>query len=125
MTAFFFRGINFPFIKGPTALPEPVTDDDLIKQSLRQIVLTGRNTRVMRPDFGCDAAVFVHENNDDLLGELIRTEVFSAVGRFEPRVILQDVEVERDVDAGEVTVTLNYVLVATKEQDTVEIAVPA
>ena len=44
--------------------------------------------------------------------------------RFEPRVVLLDVLVERDVDRGQVTVTLEYVLVATRQQDTVEIVLP-
>lgn len=124
MAGALYRGIFFPFKKGLNALPQPVTDSELVKQSLQQIVLTGRNERVMRPDFGCDAYSFIHENNNELLAELIRTEVNSSIGRFEPRVILQDVEVVRDVDKGEVSITLVYVLVATRQQDTVEIVVP-
>lgn len=124
MAGAIYRGMFFPFKKGSTALPEPVYDGELVKQSLQQIVLTGRNERVMRPDFGCDAYSFIHENNNDLLAELIRTEVYASVGRFEPRVILQDVLVVRDTDKGLVDITLVYVLVATRQQDTVEIVLP-
>lgn len=125
MPVAFFRGINFPFTKGKTALPEPAFDAALVKQSLQQIVLTGRNQRVMRPDFGCDAYSFIFEPNDDLLGELIRTEVNAAIGRFEPRVIVQDIGVVRNTDKGEVIVTIQYVLVATRTPDTVEVSLPA
>jgi len=118
----FYRGIAFPFTKGSTSLPKAVTDADLVKQSLLQIIMTARGERVMRPDFGCNAQKFVFENNSDLLGELIRAEVSAVVGRFEPRVVLQDVLVERNEDSGEVAATLVYVLVATSEQDSVEIA---
>jgi hypothetical protein len=121
----FFRGINFPFKKGKTALPEPVVDAELVKQSLQQIVLTGRNQRVMRPDFGCDAYSFVFESNDDLLGELIRTEVGAAIARFEPRVVVQDIGVARDTEKGEVVVTIQYVLVATRALDTVQVSLLA
>jgi hypothetical protein len=124
MPVSFFRGINFPFTKGKTALPEPVFDAELVKESLQQIVLTGRNQRVMRPDFGCDAVRFVFEPNDDLLAELIRTEVNSAIGRFEPRVIVQEIGVVRNTDKGEVLITINYVLVATRTPDTVEVRIP-
>lgn len=120
-TSSFFRGINFPFTKGKTALPEPVYDSDLVKQSLQQIVLTGRNQRVMRPDFGCDAYSFVFEPNTDMLAELIRTEVNAAIGRFEPRVVVQDIGVVRDTEKGEVIVTIQYVLVATRAPDTVQV----
>lgn len=124
MAGVLYKGIFFPFKKGVKGLPAPVYDSELVKQSLQQIILTGRNERVMRPDFGCDAYSLIHENNDELLAELLRTEVSTAIGRFEPRVILQDVTVFRDPDAGEVVVTLEYVLVATEQQDTVEITVP-
>jgi len=120
----FYRGIAFPFAKGTTSLPNAATDAALIKQSLIQIVMTGRNERVMRPEFGCNALRFVFENNDDLLGELIRAEVSATVERFEPRVVLLDVLVTRDTEAAQVIVTLEYVLVATKRQDTVEIILP-
>jgi phage baseplate assembly protein W len=124
MALAFFRGINFPFTKSAQALPAPVTDSDLIKQSLEQIIMTGKNERVMRPDFGSGVLRFVFENNDELLNELIRAEVMSAVGRFEPRVAIQDIEIDKDVEKSEVTITLVYVLVTTRQQDTVEIVVP-
>lgn len=124
MATAFFRGINFPFTKSSTALPAPASDSDLIRQSLIQIIMTGKNERVMRPDFGSGVLRFVFENNDDLLEELIRAEVTSAVGRFEPRVALQDILVERDEEKALVTITLVYVLVTTRQQDTVEIVVP-
>jgi uncharacterized protein len=120
-TSSFYRGINFPFTKGKTALPQPVTDDDLVKQSLQQIVLTGRNQRVMRPDFGCDAYSFVFEPNNEMLAELIRTEVSAAIGRFEPRVVVLDIGVVRDTEKGEVVVTIQYVVVTTRTKDTVQV----
>lgn len=124
MATAFFRGINFPFKKGPTALPAPVTDSDLIKQSLIQIIMTGQNERVMRPDFGSGVLRFIFENNDDLLNEMIRAEVTAAVGRFESRVALQDIVIERDEEKAEVVITIVYVLTTTRQQDTVEIVVP-
>lgn len=124
MASSLYRGIALPFDKGPTALPKAATDSDLINQSLRQIILTGRRERVMRPEFGCDAFRFVHENNNELLSELIRTEVSTAVGRFEPRVALQDILVERSEDLTTVYVTIIYVIVATRTQDSVKIKLP-
>lgn len=120
----FYKGIAFPFTKGKTSLPAAAKDADLVKQSLVQIIMTGKRERVMRPDFGCNAQRFVFENNDDLLGELIRTEVSASVERFEPRVILRDVLVTRETEKGHVVVTLEYVLVATRQQDTVTIVLP-
>lgn len=124
MATSFFRGISHPFTKGRTGLPQSATDSDLIKQSLIQIIMTGKRERVMRPEFGSGVLRFVFENNDALLNELIRAEVVSAVGRWEPRVAIQDIVIERDTEKAEVTITLVYVLVTTRQQDTVEIVVP-
>jgi phage baseplate assembly protein W len=122
--AFFYRGIAFPFTKGATSLPAPAVDDALVKQSLAQIIRTAQGERVMRPEFGCNALKFVFENNTDLADEMIRAEVASVVGRFEPRVILRDVLIERsEEESSGVTIVLVYVLTATRQQDSVRIAV--
>jgi phage baseplate assembly protein W len=65
----------------------------------------------MRPDFGTNIIHYIFDNNDDLLAELIRSDVFSAVGRYEPRVILTDVQVVRSDET--VDVTLLYVVTFT------------
>lgn len=118
-----FRGIAFPFGKSKTSFPSAVTDEDLIRQSIVQIVTTSKGERVMRPDFGCDAMSFIFENNNDLLAELIREEVTTAITKFEPRAIVRDVQTSR-ADS-EVTITVIYVVVLTGKQDSVEIAVPS
>lgn len=65
----------------------------------------------MRPDFGTNTITYLFENNNDLLVELIRSDVFTAVGRFEPRVILTTVDVVRTDET--VDVTLVYIITAT------------
>lgn len=124
MVSYLYRGISFPFTKGETSFPEAAVDNDVIKQSLYQIVLTGPGERVMRPGFGTSAHKYVFENNDDLLSELVRTEVSASVGRYEPRVALRDIIVARSEDLTEITVTLIYVIIATRTQDSVQIRVP-
>jgi len=117
-----YRGIALPFKKSATALPAPVVDEDLIKQSLVQIVLTGKGERIMRPEFGSNAYAFVFENNDLVLQETIRTEVMSAIAKFETRAIVRTVDVTRSET--EVVVTINYVVIATRQEQTVAITMP-
>ena len=109
--AVYYMGISFPFRRGASALPVQATDDDLIKQSIIQIIMTKRGERVMRPDFGTNIISFIFENSDPLLEELIRTEVFGAIGRYEPRVVLTNVLVARSDTTVDVTVV--YVVIAT------------
>lgn len=90
-----YRSIAFPFQLGDQSFPNNATDVDVVKQSIMQILLTTRGERVNRPDFGCDVINLVFENNDDILAELIRLEVSTAISRYEPRAIIHDVVVDR------------------------------
>ncbi len=120
MATSFYSGISFPFRRSATSLPARATDNELIRQSLVQIVSTTKGERVMRPDFGTNVINYIFDNNDDLLAELIRSDLFSAVGRYEPRVILTDVQVVRSDET--VDVTLLYVVTFTGAADAVGVS---
>lgn len=118
-----FIGFAFPFGKSTTAFPAEATDEELIKFSLIQILMTGRGERVMRPDFGSGAWTWIFENNDEVFAELIRADVMATIAKFEPRVIVQDIVVDRN--ESEVVVEIVYIVIATQQQDSVELTVPA
>lgn len=115
-----YRGIAFPFGKSTSSFPASVTDAELVKQSIQQIILTSPGERVMRPDFGSNAYAFVFENNDEILEELIRTEVIGAVGKYEPRAIIQAVTTERD--GSSIIVTVKFIVALTGEQAIVSVS---
>ncbi len=114
-----YRGIAFPFGRSSTSLPAAVTDEELVAQSIQQIVLTAPGERVMRPDFGSNAYAFVFENNDEILEELIRSEVVGAIGKYEPRATVQNVITERD--GSQIIVTIQFVVNLTGRVATVSV----
>lgn len=114
-----FRGIGFPFRRGPTSFPAAATGAALIKDSIRTLVMTRRGDRVMRPDVGSGAYDYIFESDDPMLAETIRTDVSQTLGRYEPRIIVQSVDVVPDADKGTVDVTINYVIRATGTPDSV------
>lgn len=118
-----FRGIAFPFGKSKVSFPEKVEDDELVKQSIVQIVTTVKGERVMRPEFGSSAFAFIFENNNEILAELIKDEISRCITRFEPRAILRNVAVQRQ--NSEVIVTIVYVVALTGTQDKVSVTVPS
>jgi hypothetical protein len=115
-----YRGIAYPLRKDSVALPAPATDDDLIKQDLIQLIMTGRGERVMRPDLGTKAFSYVFENNDDLLAEMIRTDLRAVIGKYEPRIIPRNIFVDKD-EENAVVVTIEYVVIATRKSASVEV----
>lgn len=118
-----FKGIAFPLQKGVTSTPKVAEDADLIKQSILQIIMTPHGARVMRPDFGSRVLDFIFENNGDILAQQLRAEVFSCIHKWEPRAIVQTVEVEQE-DA-EVVITVRFVMKSTRQTDSLTIAVPS
>ncbi len=116
-TDFIGRGITFPMRvdqSGAIAMSNGATDIDA---SLRVILLTAPGERVMRPLFGCRIWELMFEpinaNTLGLMGEAVR----EAVGRWEPRVTIQDVRVVPDHGAiGQVLIYVDYLVKATNDR---------
>src|SRR5690348_7594585 len=114
-----YKGIAFPFQKGPTSFPLQATDSDLIKASILQILLTPKGSRVNRPDFGTDLLKYVLEPNTNILGELVRLEVSGAISKWEPRAIVSDTNVTRTEDT--LTLTVTFIETATQRQQSLAV----
>lgn len=117
-----YRGIKFPFQKGATSFPAEVTDDDLIRESLLQLVLTMNGERIMRPDVGTNALTFVFEPNNEVLSNLLRAEIQGVVAKYEPRVQVTDIGVEQR--QSEIILTISYILLATRRPGAAAIPIP-
>ena len=116
-----FRGIAFPFRKGNTSLPQAAEGDDLIKDSIRQILLTNRGERVMRPDFGTGVFSFVFENNDEVLASLLESDIRTALARYEPRIDVRDVR--SGSEENKILVEVFYLVKSTGAEDKVVLGV--
>lgn len=124
-----FRGIGFPFRRGAGEIPKVSTDAELIADTLAQLILTSPGERVMRPELGSSAPTFVFETNEEALASLIKHTVSVTIAKFEPRVVVRKVDVERasssktNSDNDSVIITVSYVVPATQEENNVTIQV--
>jgi uncharacterized protein len=121
-----YIGFAFPFQRAASGFPAVATDNDLIKQSLLQIVLTGARERVMRPQFGSSVYDYIFEDDNALLQERISVDLSQLIGRFEPRVALLGITVvpgsSTDGTAqNTITVTISYIVLATQALDSTSI----
>lgn len=105
-----YRGYSFPFRPVGGVFPARSEDETLLAQALIQLIGTRRGERVMRPDFGTRIYDFLFENNDEVLQELVRADVMSAIGTFEPRVLVSNITIERKPDEGLIDVKIEYVV---------------
>ncbi|OZG73976.1 hypothetical protein BTA51_09355 [Hahella sp. CCB-MM4] len=109
---FLGNGVNYPFSfsKGIVKSSE---GDDLIAQSIMQILSTRKGERVMRPDYGCGINELVFEANNTALATQFEFLVQDAIGKFEPRVELTSVRVEKDAHNGnQLNICLEYIVKA-------------
>lgn len=121
-------GISFPFQKGTTSLPKASTDNDVIAENIRRILLTRKGERVMRPQAGSSVWDFVFENTGAVLNARIDQDVRQAIAEGEPRAIVQQVDIseENRFDGDKnVVVRVVYSVNLDVQQATVTLAVPS
>jgi phage baseplate assembly protein W len=93
---FLGRGWAFPIgvnHRGGIALAPGESD---IEQSIRIILETAPGERVMRPEFGCGLHRLVFAPNSPTTAGLVAYHVREALGRWEPRVDIENVDVSAD-----------------------------
>jgi phage baseplate assembly protein W len=115
--SFLGAGIAFPLgvdARGGIAL---ATEDDAIRRSIIIILSTAKGERRMRPQFGCGIHDLVFAPKDATTEGLIRYHVIEALGWWEPRITVVDVDVESDPDdPGRVNVEVRYVVKSTSDE---------
>ena len=114
-----FQGLSYPFRVGTTSFPALATDDDVIRDSLIQLIQTPKGSRVMRPDFGTNVIAMIFEANNEILAEMISYDVQSAIAAWEPRVSVLSVDVEQEDST--ITLTITYMVIASKNVASVAI----
>jgi phage baseplate assembly protein W len=119
----FGQGLGFPPRVGADGRLVWSGGEENVRESLRLILLTEPGERLMREEFGCGLRRFLFEPNTVTTRQLIRDRVTQAINRWEPRVALESVEVEADVQNPRlVAITLLFRLVATQELGRMSVA---
>ena len=114
---FLGQGLAFPLQvnpKGEIALARGERD---IEQSIRIILGTAPGERVMRPEFGCRARELLFAPRDAATEALLIEYVEQALGRWEPRIEVQEVRVSDDPrHDGTLRVEIGYRVKATHDE---------
>lgn len=74
------------------------TDEDSVKEAIRNLVLTNKGERFYNIDIGSKLKAALFEPADITLADLIRTTISQTITYHEPRVNLIDVQVFDDSD---------------------------
>jgi len=118
----FGRGIAFPPRVGPNGQVAWSEGEANIRESIRIILLTGLNERVRLPDFGGSLSLFLFEPNTVTTRHLISDRVQKVLEQWEPRILVQSVNVEPDPSDPQAAIaTITYKLVAIQSQERVSL----
>ncbi|MGQ9682607.1 MAG: GPW/gp25 family protein [Anaerolineae bacterium] len=108
------RGWQFPPTLDERGTIALTTERDEIEQSIHVILNTAPGQRVMRPEFGCRIHELVFAPNNAATAGLASRYVREALGRWEPRIQVQEVRVQPDSqDPSRLTINISYRISAT------------
>lgn len=111
----FGQGLGFPPRVGADGRLVWSSGEENVRESIRVILLTEPGERLMREEFGCGLRRYLFEPNTVTTRQLIGERITQAIGRWEPRVAVQEVTVEPDDDDPRVVaVMIVFRLVATQ-----------
>tara|TARA_Y100000004_G_C8924612_1_gene417035 strand:+ start:156 stop:548 length:393 start_codon:yes stop_codon:yes gene_type:complete len=112
-----FKDLSVTFKK------HPVTDDLVVVkdkaaiiQSIRNLLLTQRGERPFQPDLGSNIYRTLFEPLDYVSGALIKQAIFETLGNYEPRISVDSVLVEPDVENNGYQVEISYIIVGRDDQ---------
>lgn len=93
---FIGSGWGFPLRTNATGGIALVSGDAELRESIRLIIGTAPGERPMRPEFGCGIHEYVFAPADATTAGRIAFEVRAALGRWEPRIEVDQVDVTVD-----------------------------
>lgn len=110
------RGFAFPpqiDSQGKVALTSQTNE---INQAIRLIIGTALGERVMRPDFGCRIHELIFDPNNQQTHATAERYVEEALGRWEPRIIVNDVTAREDYNnMGVMILEVQYTIKGTSD----------
>jgi len=104
-----FYGFNMPFISNFGVMHRQ-EDEQLIKNDLLSLLYTEVGERVMRPDYGVRLKSLIFEPSNINMIVSIKDDISAQVAKYEPRVILTNIEIESDEDRHLINIKLYFVL---------------
>lgn len=87
-----------------TWLFDTASDLMILESSVRMLLLTVKGERLMQPDYGTNLRRIIFDPSVESVDALITQEITQALSLYEPRVVVQAVDVERDPNSRNVNV---------------------
>ncbi len=90
-----------------------VINENAVKESIRNLILTDRGERLMQPNIGCDIRGSLFENIDQSTMLILEQNIKSTIRTYEPRCNLRSVEVQANTETNELRVKIVFSVINT------------
>lgn len=99
-----------------TGLLARVTNEESVKQSLKNIILTNVGERFYDSNKGSKIKQSLFELYDPGTIEIIQIQLSEAIAAYEPRAIIQNIKLQEDIERGGYYVTLIFSIINIPDQ---------
>ena len=83
-------------------------NEESIKESLKNLILTDRGERLMQPNIGSDVRASLFENASPVTLKILEERVRDVINNYEPRVSIIEVDVNSLYDDNRVQITIYF-----------------
>lgn len=107
-----FSDFSLLFNRHPTSLDVvKKTNEEAIKQSLKNLLLTKHYERPFHPEIGCQIYSLLFENWDPIVERTMQQTIIDMVNKFEPRVRIINLRIDPRPDENGVNITLEFQII--------------
>lgn len=107
-----YSDLDYQFIKNPKSKDVyKHVDQKAIEQSLKNLFRTNRGERLFQPEIGTNIRSLLFQSDADL-GEIetMKESLKSLIRNFEPRISLQNLDIDFQPDKNEINISIKYTL---------------
>jgi phage baseplate assembly protein W len=97
-------------------------DDNAIKQSIKNLLLTRNFERPFHSEIGSPIRAMLFELPGPMFTVMLQRAVIDVINNFEPRVEVLDVRINDSIDTNAVYITLEFKIVNTERPITLDLA---
>jgi phage baseplate assembly protein W len=118
----FYSDFMNNFVKHPvTNTLAKLTNEESVKQSIRNLILTNVGERMFEPDVGSTVNNALFEPNDFVSKDMMAQSINYAINTFEPRARLLSVKIDQTRDGNSLVANIVFSLINSQEPVTLQL----
>jgi phage baseplate assembly protein W len=90
-------------------------NEEAVKESIKNLILTDRGERLMQPELGCDIRRMLFENMTPATEITMQELIAETLEFYEPRANIIGIDVKTSVDRNDVTIAIVFNVINSQE----------